>query len=117
MPENADTSADAFQHLVRILEEAVQAGADCLELDWEDRELVVYQYFGHTGVGAVSIPEELQEAVLREIVKRAKLTRKPTGTMLLTLLGNEYEVFVKEYDSFGESAFTLRLNKARKRRK
>jgi len=54
--------------------------------------------------------------MLREIVKRAKLTRKPTGTMLLTLQGNEYEVFVKEYDSFGESAFTLRLNKARKRR-
>ena len=33
----------------------------------------------------------------------------------LTLLGKEYEVFVKEYESFGESCFTLRLNKGRKK--
>ena len=78
---------------------------------------MAYQYLGHTGIGAVPIPEELQEAVIREIVRRAKLTHKPTGTMLLTLLGNEYEVFVKQYDSFGESAFTLRLTKARKKGK
>ncbi|HUT14211.1 MAG TPA: hypothetical protein VMY42_27240 [Thermoguttaceae bacterium] len=103
--------------MVRILEEAVQVGADSLELEWEDRDLVVYQYFGHTGIGAVAIPEELREAVLREIVKRAKLTRQPTGTMVLPLLGKEYEVFVKQYDSFGESEYTLRLNKARKKSK
>jgi len=115
MPKDADKSAKAFRELVRILEEAVQVGADSLELEWEDRDLVVYQYFGHTGIGAVAIPEELREAVLREIVKRAKLTRQPTGTMVLPLLGKEYEVFVKQYDSFGESEYTLRLNKARKK--
>ena len=117
MPKDADKSAKAFRELVRILEEAVQVGADSLELEWEDRDLVVYQYFGHTGIGAVAIPEELREAVLREIVKRAKLTRQPTGTMVLPLLGKEYEVFVKQYDSFGESEYTLRLNKARKKSK
>ena len=76
---------------------------------------MVYQYCGNTGLGAASIPEELQEAVLREIIRRAKLTRKPTGTMPLTLVDKKYEVFVKQYDSFGESAFTLRLNKGRAR--
>jgi hypothetical protein len=108
MPQDADKSSKGFQELIRVLEEAVQARADCLELEWEGQDLVVYQYFGHTGVGAVSIPRELQKAVLREIAKRAKLAHKPTGTMPLTLLGNEYEVFVQEYDSFGESTFTLR---------
>jgi len=97
MTKDADR---AFNELVRILEEAVQAGADCLELEWEDRDLVAYQYFGGTGIGAAAIPEELREAVLREIVRRAKLSHKLTGTMPLTLLGKQFEVFVKEYDSW-----------------
>ncbi len=117
MPKDADKSEKAFRELIRILEETVQAGADCLELEWEDRELVVYQYHGNAGIGAVAIPKELQDAVTREIVRRAKLTRNPTGKMLLTLLGKEYEVFVKQYDSFGESAFTIRLTKGRTRGK
>jgi hypothetical protein len=117
MPRDADNSAKALRELIRVLEETVKAGADCLELEWEDRDLVAYQYLGHTGIGAVAIPQDLQEAVVKEIVRRAKLSRTPTGTMLLTLLGNEYDVFVKQYDSFGEAAFTLRLNKARKKTK
>ena len=88
MPRDADEPKKALWELVRILEEAVRAGADCLELEWESRDLVVYQYLGHTGIGAVSIPEELQGAVIREIVRRAKLTRKPTGTMQFTLLAS-----------------------------
>ena len=75
---------------------------------------MAYQYFGQTGIGAVAISEKLQDAVIKEIVKRASLHRKPTGKMLLTLLGKECEVFVKGYDSSGESAFTLRLNRPRK---
>ena len=31
--------------------------------------------------------------------------------MPVTLLGDEYEVVVEEYDSFGESGFNLRLKK------
>lgn len=114
MTKDIDESKKAFRELTRILEETVRAGADCLELEWEGRELVVYQYFGHTGIGAVAIPEELQDAVMNEIGNRAGLHRKPTGKMLIKLLERDYEVFVKKYDSFGESAFTLRLTKARK---
>ncbi len=109
-----ESNKEASAELIRILEETVPTGADCLELEREDQGLVAYQYFGNTGVGAVAIPEKLQKAVVKEIVNRASLHRKPTGRFLLTLLGKEYEVFVKEYDSFGEAAFTLRLTKARK---
>jgi hypothetical protein len=114
MPKDADKSEKAFRELIRILEETIQAGADCLELEWEDRELVAYQYHGSAGIGAVAISKELQDAVIKEIVKRASLHRKPTGKLLLSLLGKEYEVFVKGYDSYGESAFTLRLSTTRK---
>ena len=106
-------SEAAFRELVRVLEEAVRAGADSVGLEWEDRDLVVYLYFGETGLGAVSIPRDLQEPVLGELVERANLAVKPKGKMAETLLGNQYEVIVEEYDSLGESAFTLTLKKAK----
>jgi len=111
MPRDPDTSERAFHELVRVLEVAAQAGADSVELEWEGRDLAVYQFFGNTGLGSVPIPEELQSAVLEEVVQRAGLRRKSKGRMLLTLNGEEYEVLVKEHDSFGESAFVLKLKK------
>ena len=80
-------SEAAFRELVRVLEEAVRAGADRVGLEWEDRDLVVYLYFGETGLGAVSIPRDLQEPVLGELVERANLAVKPKGKMAVTLLG------------------------------
>ena len=106
-------SEAAFRELVRVLEEAVQTGADSVGLEWEDRDLVVYLNFGNTGFGAVSIPRDLQGPVLGELIERANLTRKPKGRMQVNLLGKDYVVTVKEYDSFGESAFTLTLKKAK----
>jgi hypothetical protein len=113
MLENAEEPTKAFRELVRVLGEAVKAGADSVELEWEGRDLAVYRFFGNTGLGSVPIPKELQSAVLEELVRRAGLTRKPKGKMRLALLGQEYEVFVKEYDSFGESAFRLTWKKAK----
>jgi hypothetical protein len=66
-----------------------------------------------TGLGLVSIPRDLQEPVLGELVERANLTRKPKGRMQVNLLGKDYLVTVNEYDSFGESAFTLTLKKSK----
>ena len=54
-----ESNKEACRELTRILEETVTAGADCLELERENQELVAYQYLGNTGVGAVSIPEKL----------------------------------------------------------
>jgi hypothetical protein len=65
------------------------------------------------GLGAGSIPENLQQAVIDEIVQRAGLKRKSRGKMPVTLGGSEYEVIVEEYDSFGESAFNLMLEKVK----
>jgi hypothetical protein len=112
--EPAGNSELAFQELVRVLEEAVQLGADSLELEYEGRDLIVYHRFGNTGLGAARIPTKLQQAVIGEIVKLAGLSRKPRGKMQVTLLGKRYEASVKEYDSFGESAFNITL-KERKR--
>jgi hypothetical protein len=57
----------------------------------------------------------LQEAVIEEIVKRAGLSRKSKGKMQVSLLGKDYEAVVEEYDSFGESAFTITLKELKKK--
>ena len=109
MPDNTNNSAQAFQELVRVLEEALLAEAHSVGLEYEGRDLIVYHRFGNTGLGAARIPTQLQQAVIGEIVKLAGLSRKPRGKMQVTLLGADYEASVKEYDSFGESAFTITL--------
>ena len=77
MSDNTDNSAKAFQELVRVLEEAVRAGAHSVGLEYKGRDLMVFHNFGNTGLGASRIPQELQEDVIAEIVKkRACLSRK-----------------------------------------
>lgn len=94
----------------------MQAGANSVGLEYEGRDLIVYHQFGNTGLGAVRIPKELQQGVIGEIVKRAGLSRKSKGKVQIRLLGKDYEAGVKEYDSFGESAFTITLKEQQRKK-
>jgi hypothetical protein len=96
MPDNA-----AYQELIRVLEEAVQAGVACIGLEYKGRELIVFHQAGPLGLGAGRIAEDLQQAVIEELVNRAGLGRKSRGRMQVTLLGREFDVAVEEYESFG----------------
>src|SRR5271166_6632562 len=104
MPEDTNNSEKAFLELVRVLEDAVQAGANSVGLEYEGRDLIVYHNYGITGLGAARIAQELQEPVIEEIVRRAGLSSKARGKMQVSLLGKDYEAVVGEYDSFRESA-------------
>jgi hypothetical protein len=115
MSENTENSGQAFLELVRVLEGAVQAGVTSIGLEYQERELMVFYQAGMVGLGAARIPQELQEAVIEEIVKRAGLSRTSKGKMPVSLLGRDYESVVEEYDSFGESAFTITLKELKKK--
>lgn len=110
MPDSA-----AFQELVRVLEEAVQAGVTSIGLEYKGRELMVFHQAGQLGLGAGRIADELKQAVIEELVTRAGLSRKSRGKMQVNLLGKDYEAVVEEYDSFGESAFNLTLKERKKK--
>ena len=114
MSENADESDQAFQELVRLLEKAVQAGADAVGLQWEEQDLMVVHYFGSMGRTEAPIPHNQEQAVIEEIVKRAGLASNPRGLMRLVLRGKDYDVVVDKRDNWGESEFTLTLKKSRK---
>ena len=104
---------EAFQEIVRVLEGAIQTGVESVGLEYKGRDLLVFYQRGQMGIGTGSIPKNLQQAVIEEIVKGAGLERKSRGKIPATLLGVDYEVIVQEYDSFGQSAFTLTLRKAK----
>lgn len=105
----------AYQELVRVLEQAVQAGVTSIGLEWKGRELMVFHQAGSVGLGASRIAEDMQQAVIEELVDRAGLARKSKGKFQVTLLGREFEVVVEEYDSFGESAYNLTIRQPKKK--
>jgi len=107
--KDTDKSDQAFRELVRVLEDAIRAGADSVGLEYEDRNWIVYHNFGNTGLGAARIAKELQWDVINQIHKRAGLSRKSKGKMQVSLLGKDYEVAVKTHESFGESVYHLTL--------
>lgn len=115
-PESDDTSKQALAELIRILEAAAWAGVEAVGLEWKGIDLMVFHESGGTGYSATKIAPHLQVDVIAEIVKRAQIGRKHKGNMRLRLLGQEYTVAVERYDSFGESAFTLKLKKRGNRR-
>jgi hypothetical protein len=114
--EDTEKSEAAFQELVRVLEEAVRAGVSSIGLEYKGRELLVFHQAGPLGLGATRICEDLQQTVIEELIERAGLSRKPKGKMLVRLLGKDFEAVVEEYDSFGESAFTITLKERKKNR-
>jgi hypothetical protein len=113
MKDSIDTPA--FRELIRVLEGAVQAGVNAIGLEYKGRDLMVFHCVGAMGLGATRIAQELQQAVIEEIVQRAGLARKRKGKMQVKLLGKDYEVTVEKCDSFGESAFNLTLKERTKK--
>lgn len=116
MSEDSEKSEAAFQELVRMLEEAVRSGVSSIGLEYKGRELLVFHQAGPLGLGATRICEDLKQTVIKELVKRAGLSRKTKGKMQVSLLGKEYEAVVEEYDSFGETAFTITLRERSKKK-
>jgi hypothetical protein len=110
-----DSTGQAFQELVRVLEEAVRAGVNSIRLEYKGRELMVFHQAGPLGLGASRIPQGLQQDVIAELVKRAGLSRKSRGKVQVNLLGKDYEAVVEEYDSFGASAYNLTLRERKKK--
>ena len=115
MSEESEKSERAFQHLVRVLEEAVRAGADSVGLEREGGDLMAVQYSKSSGLALGPIPEELEQALVDEIIDRAGLADTARGEMQINLAGKDYKVIVDERDDFGETSFSFLLKKSTRR--
>jgi hypothetical protein len=107
----------ALQKLQQILQEAVDGGADSIELEYVEDGLEVSYMLGGTGIGAVLSDHVLASEVIGLIIDRAKLEYKSRGVMSWMLFGRQHNITAEEYDSFGESAFRLILQKPRQKRR
>ncbi len=107
--KDAGKSDQAYRELIRVLEDALRAGADSVEMEYEDHNWIVYHNYGNTGLGGARIAKELEWDVINQIRERAGLSRKSKGKMQVSLLGKDCEVAVKTRESFGELVYHLTL--------
>ena len=110
MSNKGNNEAEGLRVLGGILEEAIDAGANVVELEYVDSGLEACYMSGNIGIGTLIKPE-LEGEVISIIVKKAKLGKRPSGKMQMELNGEKHSIIVEEYESFGESAFKLILEK------
>jgi hypothetical protein len=67
--------------------------------------------FGNTGAGDILVDRTLEAKVMSLISDRAGLERKSSGVLQWESHGQRLKIRVDEYDSFGETAYTLTFPK------
>lgn len=90
--------------LDKFLKTAIEMNADSAEFEYEGNELGVTAFRGPTGLGIGSVESNTKECkqLLDEIrVLRRRKTVKVGESV--------YRVSVSEYDSFGETAYRIKL--------
>jgi hypothetical protein len=106
---------EALGKLQQILEEAIDIGADSIELEYADGGLEVCYMLEGMGVGTILADRRLVSEIIELIIDKAKLENKSRGVMGWTHLGKQYKITVEEYENFGESAFRLILRKPKRK--
>ena len=104
-------ASPAEQQLQAYLEEAVEAGADAIVLEYVSEGLEVCFMLGDSGMGRILKDPKLAGAVMQLVGDRAGLDTRTKGTMTCLVRGQPVGITVEEYDSFGECAFRLKLKK------
>jgi hypothetical protein len=109
-----DTETLAIAKMQEIVDEAVDAGVDAVTIEFaKEGGLEVLFVFGNTSIGGILVDRTLEAAVMTLIYERAGLEEKPGGVIHWESHGQNLEIRVEEYDSFGETAYTLTFSKGR----
>lgn len=93
--------------LPRLIAKAIQWGADTLEVEYRDGCHEVTAMKGGFGVGIARLPS----LGVRARALREELLALRTRTATVTVRGVEYEIRSRVYESFGETAFAVRLRR------
>ena len=109
--KRTDAARAAEQQLQACLEEAVEAGANAIVLEYVSEGLEVCFMLGDTGAGRILKDPKLASALMQLVGDRAGLDTKPQGMMTWLVHGQPVKIAVEEYDNFGECAFRLKLKK------
>ncbi len=102
-----------YKILISVLEEALEARADSIRFEYEDAGLGVNFFNGELGSLVGIVPRDQEQDVLAALIEKAGMETKLHGEIRLRLHGHEQVISVKEFDSFGESAYLLCFRKPR----
>lgn len=109
-----DSRKLAIAKMQEIVDQAVDDSADAVTIEFaKEGGLEVYFVVGNTGVGGIIVDQTLEEEVMGLIHERAGLEEKPAGLMHWESHGQGLDIRVKEYENFGEIAYTLTFPKGR----
>jgi len=103
-----DSQALANAKMQEILDRAIDAGADAVTIEFaKEGGLEVFFVIGDTGVGDILVERSLEAEVMKLIYEQAGLDEKLYGVLHWEYHGQNLEINVEQYDSFGETAYTL----------
>lgn len=106
----------ALEMLQVAIDDALQAGADSVELEYVAEGLEVTYMFGNNGISRVIDDRMLGGEMIGLIVERAQLENKSRGVLEWPYHGKPRKITVVEYENFGESAYKLLLRPSRRKR-
>ncbi|SPE63056.1 hypothetical protein SBV1_950007 [Verrucomicrobia bacterium] len=109
-------SQRATDYLNGLLHEAVESGADTVELERVPEGLEICFLAAESGIGTVLKDRALEEELFDLIIRRGKLGNRGRGKMDWNVLGEDRRITVEQYDSFGEACFRLKLDKPQPRK-
>ena len=109
MTNTKNKTKQPTDYLDRLLHEAVEAGADTVELERVPEGLEICFLADGSGIGTVLKDRALEAQLIELIVRRAGLEDRVKGKMNWNIFGKNCRITVEEYDSFGESCFRLKL--------
>jgi hypothetical protein len=110
-----DSQKLAIAKMQEIVDQAVEGSADAVTIEFaKEGGLEVLFVFGNTSVGDILVDKALETAVITLIHERAGLEDDPCGVMHWESHGQNLEIIVEEYDSFGETAYALTFPKGRR---
>jgi hypothetical protein len=96
-----------LEQLDDVLEGLLEIEADRATLEWTSGGIEVTMWRGSHGVGGM-LTGPRAEAIMKEVVARAKLERRSKGTFEARIGHREMKFTAEEYDHFGETAFEIR---------
>jgi hypothetical protein len=91
--------------LDNLVAKAIDIGADALEVEYNDGCEEVYARKGNTGIGIAMLPSDGPEATALRRQLRGAIRRKRR----VHVEGIEFKLSVREYDSFGETAYHVEI--------
>ena len=91
--------------LTTLLQSAINTfNADKIDIDYENGETIVYAFKNNSGMSIANLTNDQWKKLSLELSRIEK-------TKLFLINGAKYRISIHEYESFGETQYTISISK------